>query len=125
MSSRFRMTRFPWSLLLACLAIAACATAAPTGPPTVNVTGNWAGNVDFMYGMTGVTMTLKQTGSDVTGELFASGQPTLSGPVVGTVSGNRLSLTYGNGTDGAELVVAANEMNGTSRGGYRFTARRG
>jgi hypothetical protein len=44
-----------------------------------------------------VSMTLKQTGAKVTGNLDIAGRPDISGPVVGKVEGNTLKLEQRSG----------------------------
>ena len=80
------MTRRRWLLIgAAVLMIAGCASGsgAPTAPPSVNVTGKWAGSWQFSPVSAGsgqVSMDLTQTGADVTGTTHVSGpavnQPT-------------------------------------------------
>jgi len=112
-------------LVLALTMLVGCATSA-TKAPSVDVTGTWAG--DWVgagaVGSGPVTLTLQQTGANVTGEAVAgggspfsgpvtgSGSP-FSGPVTGTVSGNALSLSYRGGT--GEFTVSGNEMTGATR----------
>jgi len=62
-------------------------------PPTVDVTGSWAGTWLSETGMGGdVTAVLTQAGADVDGTMTISGSPCFSvGNVSGTVSGNRVS----------------------------------
>ena len=70
--------------------IGGCAGGAsvPSEPPSVNVTGKWAGTWSFQNPSMGggqVTMDLKQDGAKVTGPMSVSGskspsRPTLRGP---------------------------------------------
>ena len=117
------MKSFRSSLALACVLLSACATVA-TGPPTVNVTGNWGGSFYHPVGVSAMTMSLRQEGNTVTGEMFISGNPQASGPISGTVSGNVFTYTYANISGGADLVVTDNEMTGTTRAGNQLRARR-
>jgi hypothetical protein len=95
--------------------IGGCAGAStPTAPPSVNVTGKWAGTWSFRNPSMGggqVSMDLKQDGAKVTGPMNVSG-PTSSEPTnfSGTVSGNTIVLdaAYGSGT----LSVTGDEMTG-------------
>jgi hypothetical protein len=92
-----------------------CAGAStPAGPPSVNVTGKWAGTWSFRNPAMGggqVSMDLKQDGARVTGPMNVSG-PTSAEPTnfAGTVSGNTITLdaAYGSGT----LTVQGDDMTG-------------
>ena len=86
----------------------------PSEPPSVNVTGKWAGTWSFQNPSMGggqVTADLKQEGAKVTGPMSVSG-PTSSEPTnfQGTVSGNTVVLeaAHGSGT----LTVKGDEMTG-------------
>src|SRR5262252_8622911 len=101
-------------LAIAFTMLLGCATGA-TRPPRVDVTGTWAGE---WFGNSGigngpVTMTLRQAGANVTGEMVAGGGSPFSGPVTGTVSGDALSLSYRGGT--GEFTIKGSEMTGTTR----------
>jgi hypothetical protein len=95
--------------------IGGCAGAStPSEPPSVNVTGKWAGTWSFQNPSMGggqVTMDLKQDGAKVTGPMSVSG-PTSSEPTnfAGTVSGSTITLdaAHGSGT----LTVKGDEMTG-------------
>ena len=95
--------------------IGGCAGAStPTAPPSVNVTGKWAGTWSFRNPSMGggqVSMDLKQDGAKVTGPMSVTG-PTSSEPTnfSGTVSGNTIVLdaAHGSGT----LAVKGDEMTG-------------
>ena len=106
-----------WLLAILCVALFGCATAAPQ-PPSVDVTGNWAGEWIGTASNASVTMTLEQTGATVTGNLImggailTGGSPT--GPVSGTVSGNELALSYRGGT--GHFTVNGNEMTRSTPG---------
>jgi len=103
-----------WLLAVALTMFVGCATGA-TKAPSVDVTGTWAG--DWVgagaVGSGPVTMTLQQTGANVTGEVVAGGGSPFSGPVTGTVSGDALSLSYRGGT--GEFTVKGSEMTGTTQ----------
>src|SRR5262245_33705447 len=109
-------------LALALTMLVGCATSA-TKAPSVDVTGTWAG--DWVgagaVGSGPVTMTLQQTGANVTGEIVAGGGSPFSGPVTGTVSGDALSFSYRGGT--GEFTIQGNEMSGSTRLS-RWTLRR-
>jgi hypothetical protein len=106
------MKRLRYLLVTACMIFLGCATAA-TKPPSVDVTGTWAGEWVGTVGSGPVTMTLQQTGGNVTGDLVAGGGSPFSGPVSGTVSGDTLSLFYRGGS--GDFTVKGNEMSGSTR----------
>ncbi len=109
------MKAINWLLAIAFTMLLGCATGA-TKAPSVDVTGTWAGEyvAGGDIGSGSVTMTLQQTGVNVTGEVVVGGAIALfSGPVTGTVSGDALSLSYRGGT--GEFTVKGNEMSGSSR----------
>ena len=97
------------------VAIGGCASAStPAAPPSVNVTGKWAGTWSFRNPTMGsgqVSMDLKQDGAKVSGPMTVSG-PTSAEPTnfEGTVSGNSIILeaAHGSGT----LTVKGDEMTG-------------
>jgi hypothetical protein len=99
----------------AMVAMAGCASGGTTiAPPTVDVTGKWAGTWAFRNPSLGsgqVSMDLKQTGAEVSGPMNVSG-PTSSEPTnfAGTVSGNSIVLkaAHGSGT----LTVNGDQMSG-------------
>ena len=103
-------------LVLSMIAVAGCAST-PSGPPSVNVTGPWAG--DWQYdnptvGAGSVKGTFKQDGSNVTGNFDVTG-PVVNrtANIIGTVSGNVITLSQPvSGT----LTVTGNEMNGWING---------
>ena len=108
-----------WLLASLCVALFGCATAAPQ-PPSVDVTGNWAGEwiAGGTFGSGSVAMTLQQTGASVTGDLIFGGAPltggSFSGPVSGTVSGNEFSLSYRGGSGTGHFTVNGNQMTGST-----------
>jgi hypothetical protein len=108
------MKTINWLLAIAFTMLLGCATGG-TKAPSVDVTGTWAG--DWVgagaVGSGPVTMTLQQTGANVTGEVVAGGGSPFSGPVTGTVSGDALSLSYRGGT--GDFTIKGSEMTGTTR----------
>jgi hypothetical protein len=86
-----------------------------SGPPTADVTGTWVGSWRAMASGVGegpVTLTLKQTGANVTGDLRTSGGAVnRSGPIAGVVSGNTLRVTSPPESNFA-LDVKGDEMGG-------------
>ena len=99
--------------LIACLTFVGCATG-PAKPPSVDVTGKWEGEWvgGGALGSGPVTMTLQQTGANVTGDVVIGGGSPNSGPLSGTVSGDDLSISYRGGN--AHFTVKGNEMNGST-----------
>jgi hypothetical protein len=84
------------------LALSGCATsngtpAATTSGPPANAGGSWSGYGGIGATAQPVSLTLAQTGGDVKGDINVGGRPDLSGPVVGTVQGNVLSLRLASG----------------------------
>ncbi|HEV8144616.1 MAG TPA: hypothetical protein VGQ77_17285 [Methylomirabilota bacterium] len=101
--------------VIACMTMVACATG-PTKPPSsVDVTGTWIGEWvgSGAVGSGSVTMTLRQAGSSVTGDVGMSGGSPFSGPVSGTVSGDMFSMSYRGGS--GDLTVKGNTMSGFTR----------
>ena len=96
-----------------------CATLrGSTAPPSVDVSGKWAGTWSFhnpTMGFGDVFMNLKQSGADASGDLMVTG-PTTAEPTYfeGTVSGSSviLKLPYLSGT----LDVSGDEMKGVING---------
>ncbi len=89
-----------------------------TAPPSVDVSGKWAGTWSFenpTMGNGDVFMDLKQNGADATGDLKVTG-PTTARPTYfeGTVSGSSVILRspYLSGT----LDVSGDEMKGVVNG---------
>lgn len=64
-----KLPTFGWFLAIACVVLLGCATA----PPSVDVTGAWAGTYTWPYGVSPISMTLRQTSAEVTGELLVTG----------------------------------------------------
>lgn len=99
--------------------IGGCAGASkPSEPPSVNVTGKWAGTWSFQNPAMGggqISMDLKQDGAKVTGPMSVTG-PTSSEPTSfqGTVSGNTIALEAAHGS--GALTVKGDEMTGTIYG---------
>lgn len=113
-------------LVIACMILFGCATTQSASKPSVDVTGTWAGTYTWPYGVSPITMTLRQAGADVTGDLLVTGTlgevRQANGPVRGTVSGEWLSLTFVGGS--ADMQVKPNDMNGFSSSGSRWSLQR-
>jgi hypothetical protein len=91
-------------LALLMVVLAGCAssgTTASSSQTPANVDGTWTGGV--VGEARTVTLTLKQAGSQVTGNL--SGAGTLDGPIVGTVDGNTIRLREGTGAQGSTPML--------------------
>jgi hypothetical protein len=108
--------------LVAALVLLLCGCAAVGGnntvPPSVDVSGKWAGTWSFhnpTMGSGDVFMNLKQSGADASGDLRVTG-PTPAEPTYfeGTVSGSSviLKVPYLSGT----LDVSGDEMKGVING---------
>jgi hypothetical protein len=97
----------------AILLIAGCAGSTPTpgvvGGPPVNVGGQWAGTAGVGATAAPVSLSLVQDGAAVSGAISIGGRPDLSGPVVGTVQGNTVSLDLRNGYGSLPDLTAAPE----------------
>jgi hypothetical protein len=113
-------------IALVVVAAAGCAGGggSATVAPTVDVTGKWAGTfVSFVGGSTiglgggTIELTLKQTGSQVIGNLVVRGAVSdPSGPFEGTVSGNELRIIQPSKLNGI-FTVRGDSMSGDVRGG--------
>jgi hypothetical protein len=119
------MRAFACVMLL--LALTGCATTGSDGAkPPVDVTGSWAGTFTWPYGVSPITLSLRQVGAEVTGDIVTTGTAGEmrqgNGPTRGTVSGDTLSLTFAGGS--ADLFVKANSMSGFSSSGGRWTLQR-
>jgi len=108
------------SLLIALMA--GCASGPATAPaasgPPANVAGAWTGSFGVGACSGSMSMTLKQTGSQVKGEIDIGGRSDMSGPITGTVSRDtiQVSLTSGYGT-GSLMNVKGDQITGVYQGG--------
>jgi hypothetical protein len=110
-----------WKCLVGALVLMLSGCAAVGGktvPPSVDVSGKWAGTWSFRnptMGSGNVFMNLKQRGADASGDLTVTG-PTPAEPTYfeGTVSGSSvfLKVPYLSGT----LDVSGDEMKGVING---------
>ncbi len=104
-------------LALVVLSTAACGGTmeSSSAPPTVDVTGSWAGQWGYTNASLGggqINMTVTQTGSKVSGNMTVTGTPVdRNGPVSGLVSGNELRVLYPTSITG-RLVVQGDTMSG-------------
>ena len=103
------------------IATSACATSTtPTTPPSVNVTGKWAGDWSFQNPSLGagtLSGTFQQDGAKLSGSfLTIGGGGAVRNPaatIVGYVSGNQIILSQ---PSSGTLTVNGNEITGTVNG---------
>jgi hypothetical protein len=105
---------------LTLLGVTACATT-PGAPPTVDVTGSWAGQWAYEQATLGggqIELQLTQKGANVQGNMDISGSPrVVSGPFSGVVQGNQLRILDPTSITGRLTVQSdtmAGEIDGTS-----------
>jgi hypothetical protein len=101
---------------LAVLAAAGCSSFGPaTTAPTVDITGKWTGTwvaTNPSLGSGTIEMTLKQTGSEYTGNLLVTGTRTdPSGHTQGVVSGNNVRVMQPTNLTGS-LTAQGDTMSG-------------
>jgi hypothetical protein len=88
---------------------------------TVDVTGTWSGFLmgTNLGGSREVTFELRQEGPKVTGSVQGIGfhGRELSGPIEGSIAGDRLEFRRSNGTFRGEMTVNGDEMTGKTHGG--------
>src|SRR5262245_33104557 len=103
---------------LVVLSMAACAStmeSTPSAPPTVDITGSWAGQWGYTNASLGggqISMTVTQTGPKVSGNMQVTGTPVdRNGPISGLVSGNELRVLYPTSITG-RLTVQGDTMSG-------------
>jgi hypothetical protein len=97
---------------------------AAANAPTANIAGTWSGSAGTGGVFTPVTMTLAQTGTDVSGNINIGGRPDLSGPIKGTVQGELVNLTLPTVKLGPMMVKQQNTIQGEVVGGLPVTLRR-
>ena len=103
-------------LALFCIAAIGCAAAREEqrrelSAPTANAAGTWTGTAGTGGTSIPVTLTLSQSGTNVTGNLSVAGRPDLSGPVKGTVEGELVKLSLAT-TTFAQMRVQQDTMTG-------------
>lgn len=103
-------------LALFCIAAVGCAAAMEEqkrelSAPTANAAGTWTGTAGTGGTSIPVTLTLNQSGTNVTGNLSVAGRPDLSGPVKGTVEGEIVKLSLAT-TTFAQMRVQQDNMTG-------------
>ena len=93
--------------------------------PTADVKGTWTGTTTGEEKPYPITLTLEQTGTDVTGVIRIAGKPDLSGRVRGTVRGEVLDLSLATAAHvGGEIWVQQDNMMSSNAFDLHFTLRR-
>ena len=108
---------------LTCALTAGCGVVTLAHAPMANVSGVWTGRVETQGRLVPVTMTLIQTGADVTGDMSVGGWSRLTGGVKGSVQGELLTLSLDRVTLG-ELTVKQDTMTGQVSAGLPVDLRR-
>jgi hypothetical protein len=110
-------------IMIALVMLVAAGCAGGVGPtttaPTVDITGKWVGSwvaTNPALGSGTIEMTLKQTGSQYSGNLLVTGTPTdPSGFTQGIVSGNQVRVMQPANLTGS-LTVQGDTMKGNVNG---------
>jgi len=105
-----------WLTATVMLMAAACATTAPPAPPSVDVSGNWAGDWQAFAGAGGsgkMWGTFRQEVSTVRGDFTIVTTRENRTFVSGSISGNVITLEAPNG---GRLVVDGDEITGVVNG---------
>ncbi len=89
---------------------------AAASPTSSSVTGTWQGFAGVGARSTSVTLSLRQEGEALKGDLAVGGRPDLSGPVTGRIEGDTLRLRLDNGSVGPEVRVQGDTMTGMVSG---------
>ena len=92
--------------------------------PNADVAGTWTGKTTGDGKFLPVTLTLEQTGTDVTGMMNISGRPDLSGRVRGTIKGELLTLSLTGQHERGEIWVQQDNMMTSTAFRLHFTLRR-
>lgn len=101
------------------------ARSAALNAPTADVRGTWTGTTTGEDKPYPITLTLEQTGTDVTGMMRIGGRPELSGRVGGSVRGEVLSLSLTTAAHlGGEIWVQQDNMMTSNAFKLHFTLRR-
>ena len=108
-------------LALSCIAALGCAATreermATTNTSTANVAGQWSGFVRSGGTSVPVTLSLNQDGANVTGNVTTGSDANLSGPVKGTIQGDRLRLSLADAKF-SDLQVGRDNMTGETSAG--------
>ena len=114
-------------LVLFGLAVSGCgareAQQAAANAPTANVAGTWTGSSTTGGSFVPITMTLGQTGTDLTGSVSVGGRPDISGPVKGSVQGELVQLSLASPSSAVQLRAKEDTMTGMLFG-LQVTLRR-
>jgi hypothetical protein len=93
--------------------------------PNASVAGTWTGTTTGEDKPFPITLTLDQTGTEVTGMIRIAGRPDISGRVRGSVRGEVLSLVQTTAPNaGGDLWVQQDNMMTSTAFGLHFTLRR-
>jgi hypothetical protein len=93
--------------------------------PNADVAGTWTGKTTADGKFYPITLTLNQTGTDVTGVIKIDGRPDLSGRVRGTVQGEVLTLSLTTAAyAGGEMWVQQDNLITSNAFDLHFTLRR-
>jgi hypothetical protein len=96
---------------------------AAANAPTANVAGTWTGSSTTGGAFYPVSMTLSQTGTDLTGSVSFGGRPDISGPAKGSVQGELVSLSLERPSSPVQLLAKQDTMTGVLFG-LQVTLRR-
>ena len=109
-----------FTLVSMALALAGCAGSMETpttlnmSGPTAQAGGSWSGYAGGGSQSTPVSLTLNQSGNNVTGNINVAGRPDMTGDVVGSVQGNGLTLKLQSGYGTLPVMtVSENQISGT------------
>jgi len=111
------MTKSTSVVLLALFCVAALGCAAMkeekewASAPTANAAGTWAGTAGTGADSRPVTLTLNQSGTNVTGDLTVAARPDMSGPVTGSIQGELVKVSLATATF-AQMRVQQDTMTG-------------
>ena len=116
------------ALVLLAAVTAGCGAAreaqqAAANAPTANVAGTWTGYAGTGGVSAPITLTLTQSGTDLSGNITVGGRMDLSGPVKGTVQGEIVKLSLPTVTLG-QMIAKGGTMTGEVSGGLPATLRR-
>ena len=112
------MKKLAAPVLVLVLVFAGCAgmdqtSGVNTAGPTANANGVWSGWAGVGAAAAPVSLALSQSGGNVKGDIDVGGRPELTGPVVGTVQGNALTLRLQSGYGQLPVMkVSQNEISG-------------
>jgi len=84
-----------------------------------DLTGTWSGHDGSQGRVAPVALRLVQTGATLEGNVYVSERPDLSGPVKGTVEGNTVRLTLGDGfgqSSALQVSADGNQISGNMVG---------